>query len=636
MVSATILVLIFAVEQLQAQYSSVNKKALKWYRQAEEAYKLKDNNKALTLLTRVTKKDSLFIEAWLLKADVLTTTGENNNAIMAYCRALAIDSAFFPPAWFFMGNLMMSAGNYAQATGAFKTFLEISDTSPTLKEKARQQLLRVEAVRKLTENPVEVTITKLDSLINTPEDEYVNYVSTGNNQLVFTRKTRLSVHEKGEASYLEQFYTSAKQNNVWQQPATMNLPWAENKNVGAMSLTADGKDIFFTGCRWPDGVGRCDLYTSHLHDSVWQNPVNLGRTVNSSEWESQPFVSADGRYLLFSSNRPGGYGGSDIWMSVKLKKNRWSPPLNLGDSINTAGNEMAPFLYADNKTLVFSSDGHPGMGKQDLFISRKNQTGIWTRAENIGYPVNTRHSEINLIYSLDGKHAWLSSNRESGNYNIFEIPVYPKIKPGKILFFKGKVIDAETEKPLSSKIILTDVVTGRELSSRYSTNDDGFFLMVMEPRKSYAFNILAKGYLMLSDKLVPGENLPDSINSSKIFHLTPIQHGGTFSLNNIYFKSDSPELNGRSFAELTKLVEFLNLNSTIKLEIRGHTDSIGDKNYNVALSLQRAKSVFTYLTTHGITLERLSYRGFGALQPVENNNTEEGRAKNRRVEIVVK
>ena len=588
------------------------------------------------LLTRVTKKDSLFIEAWLLKADVLTTTGENNNAIKAYRCALAIDSTFFPPAWFFMGNLMMNSGNYVRASEAFQKFLSLDGISETLKAKAQHQLLWAKTGKKLTENPVQVSVTKLDTLINTQNDEFVNYVSTNNRQLIFTRKTKRLHPESGEATYREQFYQSVRQDTTWDKPVKMHLSWTESRNVGAMSLTADGKTLYFTGCRWPDGVGRCDLYQSKLYNSRWQNPVNLGNTVNSAGWESQPFVSADGNYLLFASTRPGGYGGSDIWLSVKLNNNRWSPPVNLGDSINTAGNEMAPFLYADNKTLLFSSDGHPGMGKQDLFIARKNKTGIWSKAENLGYPVNTRYSEINLIYSLDGKHAWLSSDRENGNYNIFEIPVYPAIKPETTHFFKGKVVDAKTGEPLSAKIILTDVVTGRVLSSRFSTNDDGVFLIVMEPHKSYAFNILAKGYLMLSDKLVPGKNLPDSINSTKTFRLTPVKQGGTFTLNNIYFETDSPELNGRSFAELTKLVEFLNLNPTIKLEIRGHTDSIGDKNYNVALSLQRAKSVFTYLTTDGITPERLSFRGFGALQPVESNNTEEGRAKNRRVELVVK
>ncbi len=636
LLTATLVVLFFTAGSLRAQYTSVNKKALKWYRQAGDAYKLKENKKALQLLSHVIKKDPSFVEAWLLKADILTTTGEDEEAIKCYRRALSIDSAFFPPAWYFMGNLLLKAGNYTQASVAFQKFLSSEGITATLKAKAQQQLLWAKTGKKLTKNPVHINITKLNTAINTKDDEFVNYVSSNNRQLIFTRKTKRLHPENDEAAYREQFYQSTRPDTTWQQPVKMGLPWAENKNVGAMSLTADGKILYFTGCRWPDGFGRCDLYQSNLYNNTWQSPVNLGSTVNSTGWESQPFVSADGNYLLFASTRSGGYGGSDIWLSVKLNNNHWSPPVNLGDSINTAGNEMAPFLYADNKTLAFSSDGHPGMGKQDLFIARKNKAGIWSKAKNMGYPVNTRNSEINLIYSLDGKHAWFSSNRESEDYNIFEIPVYPDIKPEKTRFFKGKVVDTKTGKPLSAKIILTDKVTGRALSSRFSTDDDGFFLMVMEPRKSYAFNILSKGYLMLSDKLVPEKNLSDSINNTKTFRLTPIQHGGTFTLNNIYFETDSPELNARSFAELTKLIEFLNLNTAIKMEIRGFTDNTGGNNYNLTLSRQRAKAVFTYLTAHGISKNRLSFKGFGASQPVAGNNTNKGKAKNRRVELIVK
>ncbi len=636
LLSAALLALLFTASQVQAQYSGVNKKALKWYHQAEEAYRSNNNQKALQLLSRAAKKDPQFVEVWLLKADVLTEMGENDKAIEAYQHALAIDSTFFPPAWFYMGDLLMSSGNYARASKAFETFIKMKNVSPALRKKAKRQLLWAETAKKLTDNPVKVTIDKLDSSINTADDEFVNWVSTDNKKLIFTRKTRVLNPENREAAYREQFFKSVKQDSVWQKTERMNLSWAENQNVGAMSLTADGKALYFTGCRWPDGMGRCDLYTSHLHNHTWQEPVNLGSTVNSTGWESQPFVSANGKYLLFSSTRPGGYGGSDIWMSVKLKNNRWSPPVNLGDSINTPGNEMAPFLYADNQTLVFSSDGHPGMGQQDLFISRKNSAGIWSKAENLGYPINTKQSEINLIYSLDGKHIWISSNRESNNYNIFKIPVYPEIKPGKVLFFYGKVVDAKTEKPLPAQIILTDVITGRKISSRNSTTDDGTFLMVMEPRQTYAFNIMAKGYLMLSDKFTPEKELSDSINITKTFRLIPIKRGSSFTLNNLYFETDSPELNSRSFAELSKLVEFLKLNPALQLEIRGHTDNSGRIDYNLTLSRQRAKAVFTYLTTHGISKNRLSFKGFGASQPVAGNNTNEGKAKNRRVELVVK
>lgn len=633
--SALFFMLIITAGQVSAQYTSVNKKAVKWYRKAEAAYKNHDNDKALQLLFRATKKDSLFIEAWLLKADVLTTIGSNRKAIETYRQALNINSTFFPLAWLLMGNLMLNVDDYSQAVKSFRTLKNLPNISSTLKHKATQQLFLAETRKKLTEKPLKISISKPDTLINTIEDEYVNYISFDNKKLMFTRKIKLSNPNKAYDTYREQIFQSEKRGSKWQKPVDLNLQWDIGHNVGAMSITADGKDIYFTGCRWPDGFGRCDLYVSHQKNGNWQNPLNLGAEVNSAGWESQPFVSADGKYLLFSSTRNGGRGGSDIWMSVKLKNNRWSLPINMGDSINTAGNEMSPFLYADNKTLIFSSDGHAGMGKQDLFISRKNMAGIWTKAENLGYPVNTKNSEINFIYSLDGQNAWISSNRENNNYDIYEFPVYDKISPEKILFFRGKVIDAKTKQPLSAIITLTDVITGRKLSERHSISDDGIFLMVMEPRQTYAFNILAKGYLMFSDKFIPEKELSDSSIFTKTYQLKPIAHGSRFTLNNLYFEIDSPQLNARSFAELNKLVEFLNQNPSLNLEIRGHTDNTGSADYNFSLSQQRAKAVFDYLISNGISAKRLSYIGYGSTQPVADNRSEIGKAKNRRVEMVV-
>ena len=633
----TALLLLFVIPLHSfAQKSEVNKKVLKWYHQAQDAYKKKEGEKALVLLSRATKKDTSFIEGWLLKAEIYSSEGNNQKAIAAYRHALDINPDFFPPAGYFMGNLLLSSGKYSQAADAFREFLTNNNISPALKAKATKQLVWAKAGKKLMENPVFVTIKKANSLINTTEDEYVNYLSSNNQKLVFTRKVKLPNTETSRDIYREQFYESVKQDSNWQQPVTLNLPWAQNKNVGAMSLTADGKDIYFTGCRWPGSIGRCDLYNSHLKNGTWQIPVNLGKSVNSPAWESQPFVSADGKYLLFASTRPGGYGGSDIWMSVKLKSNQWSAPVNLGDSINTSGNEMAPFLYADNKTLVFSSDGHPGLGKQDLFIARKNSAGIWQKAENIGYPVNTKYNEINLIYSLNGKYAAISSDREQHNFDIYEIPVYPKIKPERILFFHGKVIDKKTGKPVSAQVILTDVTTGLKLSIRHSAPDDGTFLMIMEPRQTYAFNILSKGYLMLSDKYSVENLISDSLHITKTFRLTPIKQGGRFTLKNLYFETDSPELKGKSFFELNKLITYLNLNPSLKLEIRGHTDNSGSTKHNLSLSRQRAKAVYDYLTAHNIKAERLSYSGYGASQPVADNSTSEGKAKNRRVELIVK
>jgi hypothetical protein len=224
---------------------------------------------------------------------------------------------------------------------------------------------------------------------------------------------------------------------------------------------------------------------------------------------------------------------------------------------------MAPFLYADNKTLVFSSNGWPGLGKQDLFVSRRDEAGTWSKAKNAGYPVNTKDAEINLIYSLDGKNAWLSSDRNKNGFDIYRIPVYENIKPDKILFFAGKVLDKYSRKPVKAKIMLTDDITGTNVSTKLSTQDDGYFLMVLKPGQTYAFNIVAKGYLFYSEKFTPAGDSAYTRQLNKDFLLTPVNAGSSVVLKNLYFDTDHWNLNPKSYPELKKLITFLNLNKTL-------------------------------------------------------------------------
>ncbi len=612
------------------QLSSKNKKAIKWYHEAETAFKARDNQKALLFLDKAVNKDKKFIEAWLLKGDILTELKQNSRAVIAYQKAVAIDPSFFPPVWYFMGNIYYDMGEYAQSVKALKTFLKFNNLLPAQIKLGTKQLTVSQKALALKKHPIRVDIIRLDSLINTSDEEYINYVDAGNRQLIFTRKV------KTESSWIEKFYYSDKSENGWKRPQPWNISWFSGLDVGGMSLTVDGQQLYFTGCGWPGSYGGCDLYRTVKRGSRWQKPVNLGRSVNSTAWDSQPYVSSDGKMLLFSSSRKGGKGGSDIWMSVKLKNGRWSPPVNLGDSINTPGNEMAPFLYADNKTLIFSSTGWPGMGKQDLFISRKDKTGSWSKAENIGYPVNTKYAEINLVYSLDGDNVWISSDRDKHGFDIYRIPVYEKIKPGKIIYFAGRVLDKFSKKPVKAKIMLTDELTGTNVTTKYSSREDGYFLMVMEPGKTYAFNILAKGYLFYSGKFTPAIDSSVNRKLNKDFLLTPVQKGTSVVLKNLYFDTDHWNLTAKSYPELKKLIAFLTINPKVKIEIAGHTDDTGNDDYNMKLSKLRAKSVYDYLISKGISPNRLTYNGYGNTRPVFDNSTTEGKALNRRVEVVIK
>ncbi|NOX85348.1 MAG: OmpA family protein [Chlorobi bacterium] len=618
------------------EVASKSKKAVKYYHEAETAYKQKDFPQAEQYLKKALGKDKNLIEAWLLLGDVHTELGKKENAITDFEKAIAIDTSFFPRAYYFLGNLNYELGNYSASARYYKKYLSFKNESTLIRTLASHRLQNAVFAEDAVSHPVCEPPVNIDTEINTPDDEYINFVNEDLSTLVFTRKEIIRFADNGQKLYSENFYRSLKKSGIWDTPKPVVTAWAEGLDKGGMSLSVDGRKMYFTGCNWPEGNGSCDLYVSFRRGHTWMEPENLGQVVNSSGWDSQPVISADGKRLFFASKRRGGKGGSDIWMSVRLANGKWSPPINLGDSINTPGNEMSPFLHADGRTLYFSSTGRNGLGKADLYVSRRDEAGRWSKARNLGYPVNSRFDDLNIFISLDGAKAWISSDREgAGGFDIYSFDVPETIRPRKVLFVKGVVKDKESGKKLAARVELTDLLYGTTADSTVSDALTGEFLMVLQPGKNYAFNISKKGYMLYSENL----NLNDSLADKAIrkeFLLERLKPGMRVTLNNIFFDFNSAQLKPASFSELNKVVRLLKTNPGISIRINGHTDNIGTDEYNLDLSLRRAKAVYDYLVENGITPERLAYKGFGSTRPVTDNQTEKGRSQNRRTEIVIK
>jgi len=394
--------------------------------------------------------------------------------------------------------------------------------------------------------------------------------------------------------------------------------------------------MIYTACNRSDGIGRCDLYYTTKVGDRWTFPKNMGKPVNSPYRETQPSLTPDGRTLYFSSDRPGGKGQHDIWVSYLDDGNRWSVPENLGEVINTPGIEMSPFIHPDNQSLYFSSDGHIGLGGYDLFVTRRDSTGKWQKPMNLGYPINTNRDEIGMIVNSRGDKAYYSSDVDKANGKdiyVFDLPVQDR--PVMTTYMKGKVFDADDNQLLRAQFELVDLETGNSIFRSYSDSITGEFLVSIPVNHNYMLNVSRNGYLFFSENF----SLKNTYRSDRPFlkdvPLQPLKAGKRIILKNVFYETDSFALKKESTAELNKVIGLLQANPKIKIEISGHTDNTGTPDYNQKLSENRAKTVAKYLISASVNAERVVAKGYGMNNPVASNDTEEGKAQNRRTELQI-
>jgi len=615
----------FAIAQ-QNQYSTTDQDAIKHYALANESVDDNDYNAAIAQLKQALQDDPRFIEAHIMLADAYRALHQYKPAVEQYRYALDINPEFSRSVYYKLGDMEIRDAQYPEAQQHLEKYL----TYPNLEAKNIQyaKLLIQDCIFSIDalKHPVPFKPINVGPGVNTADDEYWPVATADENTLIFTRNINNN----------EDFYKSEKVDGKWQTATYLsdqiNTP---NYNEGSECISPDGRYLFFTGCNRPDGLGRCDIYIAEKKGDDWGKPYDLNPPVNTPGWESQPSISADGRTLYFVSNRKGGYGGYDIWRSTVTDKG-WSEPENLGPNINTGYDEQSPFIADDDSTLYFSSNGWPGMGGIDLFVSHLGKDGQWGKPINLGYPINTSGDENGLTVTAEGNYAFFSSNNLNGygGYDIytFEMPV--NIRPRRVTYVKGFVTDAITKQPLQAAVEIVDLEKNKPVYQDYSSPTQGDFLATLVTGKNYGLNISKDGYLFYSANfsLVGSETKsPFIINVA----LSPIEVGNKVVLNNIFFDSNKFDLKPESKDELQKLVSFLNLNPTVHIEISGHTDDVGGDAFNQTLSQNRAKAVYNYLIANNINAVRLVYKGYGEKQPLVPNTSDENRAKNRRTEFKI-
>lgn len=625
-----ILLLLISAGAFAQGEQTTNKKAQEAYDKAMQ--KLQDGQvkEAIPLLGKAIQYDANFIDAYLSLAGVYGELKDYQKSAEYYETARSKDSVYFKYYQLPYSMNLEAMGRFNEALDAINIFLSI----PNLNENSRKSGLyrkqcyefAVDYAKKHPAGSYTFTPVNMGDSINSPYDEYYPSFTIDDSTFVFTRRGQ-GIREDFIESTLQPngSYSHAKQID-----GSINA----EPSKGAINISQDGEWLIFAGNFPGKGDGDFDLFISYNTPDGWSEPENMGYNINTEFWESSPSLSPDKNTLYFSSNRPGGYGGRDLYVSHRGLNGKWSKAENMGPAINTKGDELAPFMHADNQTLYYTSNGLPGYGGTDLYVTRKTGN-TWGTPENMGYPVNTIENEGSLFVASDGLTAYYTSDRADsrGGLDLYKFTLPQQARPLRTLYVKGYVTDAATGKYIPCSVELTEDST-QQAVTKLQTDETGFYFITLPVGKDYTFTVNRKGYLFYSDVFKLAEKAPDSTYTKNIV-LQPIKVNATMALKNIQFDLKSTQLKPQSLAELDKLLQLMTDNPTVAIQISGHTDNIGSDADNLKLSTSRAKAVADYLISKGIGASRLTWKGYGASKPIADNATEEGRAQNRRTEFTV-
>jgi len=594
----------------------------------------------------------------------LRGSNEKLKSLPYFEKAFKLDPGVHQKLTYYMGIAYHLNGDWDKALDKFDVYLNSIPPEMMRKEapKVKKRMEECRNGKKLSENPSRVFLDNIGAAINSKYPDYAPVISTDESVMMYTSRRENTTGGKMDefrGEYFEDIYYCDNKDGKWGAPTNMGKPINSNTHDATVAISPDGQKLL----TYMEG----GIYASELKGTEWSKPRKLDKTINSDFHESSASYSFDGKTLYFVSTRPdGSMGGRDIYRSSwDAKKERWGPAANLGATINTKYDEESVFAHPDGKTLYFSSKGHNSMGGYDVF-STVFENGRWTRPVNLGTPINSPDDDLSFVVSASGRKGYFSSIKPDG-YGDRDIYILTFLGPEKqvvlntednlmasiaapikeavieaavevtdnrVTIFTGTVTDDETGDPLEASIELIDNELRQEVAKFTSNSKSGKFLLSLPSGKNYGITVKMEGYLFHSENFV----IPASAAYTKItkdIKLQKLKVGKTIVLNNIFFETAKYTLTEASYIELTNLYELLKENPEIKVEISGHTDNVGSDTYNQKLSENRAKAVVDYIVKLGISQSNLVYKGYGEAQPVAPNDTEEGKALNRRTEFKV-
>ncbi len=494
-----------------------------------------------------------------------------------------------------------------------------------------------------------VVITNLGPAINTRYHEFAPTLTLDEKQLYFGTANR------PDGNGGEDIFYSRFENGRWTKAKSVGPPLNTRSHEAPLAVSPDGTQLLVFG-NYPGGVGNGDLFLAHRDSTGWSSPRPLPPPVNSKYFEGDACFTPDGKAILFISDRPvpgkpvwrknafreDGLTGGDLDIYITFRTDTgWSQPINLGPVVNTPFAERSPFLHPDGRTLYFSSAGHPGIGKLDVFKTVRLSDTSWTQWSepvNLGAAINGPDDDWGYVVSRTGDVAYCAQIRPGGYgaNDIYKITLPEKARPLPVVTVTG-IVRSSDGKPLFAKIRWEDLETAKVIGELSSDPGTGRYTIALPLGKHYGFYAIAEGYYPLSQHLdlrdTARYNTASEVQQDIV--LVPIEQlqQQTLELRNIFFEFNSATLRPESLPELRRLAKFLHDHPEMHIEIIGHTDNVGSKEYNLRLSRQRAASVAHYLQQLGVAPERIRTIGKGESEPVASNATEAGRAQNRRVEF---
>ncbi len=615
--------LVLSTHSLHCQVmDSEDKKAIKFVEKADDQIKAREFDEAVQNLKKAIKKDPKFSSAYYKLANLYSFLRLIDSSYSYYQRyffvvdktkigsktALALSSRFF------------QRGDYDLARQAF----DFAGIEESMSAKDSLLNLSIDYAMESLADPIELEIRPMDENINSFPLQYFPVMTIDRQKIFYTRRLGSG------PQYDEDIVLSVRDGDVWAKPVSVSRNINSVYNEGACSVSADGNTMILTLCEGRKTIGNCDLFISRFVDD-WSEPENMGREVNSPFWDSQPSLSADGKTLYFSSNRSGGFGKRDLWVT-QFEEGSWTKPENLGPSINTPYDDTTPFIHFNSETLFFSSQGHTGMGGFDIYKTEED-AGSWSSPSNLGYPINDHENQIGLFISSDGTEGFYTRD-ENGRSIIYQMSLKSdSLVRRKTSYLTGTVRNSETNQPVLAQLFLYDLETQKRIYQTESNAVDGTYFVALNVDGDYGLFTQAPGFLFKDEAINLKSNFdvtPDTLDIG----LQPIAVGNKLILNNIYFDFDSDELQPKSFAELEEIASFLKANNVI-VEISGHTDSVGAKEYNKDLSKRRAKTVYEALIATGVAKESMSYIGYGDEKPVAIDKKNGKNQLNRRIEFKI-